>query len=653
MTAKIGIIIGSGTDFPLIRKGLERLHGLGVEFDMVVASAHRSPEKVRQWISRCEESGIEVIIAGAGGAAHLPGVVASHTLLPVIGLPLDTSSLGGRDALYSVVQMPPGVPVATVGVNSMENAVILALHILGIKYPRVRQKLVQYRTDMLDKIVRQNADVTSEVGKIRGVTEAPRAISAAQKKTPAEVAAALRNSGDAPLQEVVGRDPAGERVAPPRVPVRTPLLDYSLLLRQVISVAQQIATAYGHGYVSTEHYLAAVVDISGCSAHEALAVAGADFDALAAALKSHFERVEKSALGRVFAPDESAVRTVAAAKILAAKRSAACLTTVDLLHAMLSSEEGMATATLAGSGITVESIGAMIDGGVLPSEAAPPAASLKQRPEEAPPPELDLAEVERMQRRLYGAEKRPKPPIGGKARPRRKPAPERVAAAEEIAQEPSRLPRIVVCDPCNPTLDAMEEASDTVLEGGIVAFPTDTVYGVGVDATNPRAIARLMALKRPDEQKPLAVLIHSVSQLKYITPRIPDGVEELVDRFWPGPLTVVFERRLETLAGVSRDPTIGIRIPDHYLALALLSMVQRPLATSSANLPGKSPALTAEEVVHQLGSRIDLVVDGGAAPGRASSTVLSIVERPFRIIRAGAIAIEQIENVVGEKIAGP
>ena len=534
MTAKIGIIIGSGTDFPLIRKGLECLHKMGMDFDMVVASAHRSPEKVKQWIGHCEKSGIEVIIAGAGGAAHLPGVVASHTLLPVIGLPLDTSTLGGRDALYSVVQMPPGIPVATVGVNSAENAVLLALHILAIKYADVRDKLAQFRSSMLGKIERQNADVVAEIARIcrgeAGLTPAP----AAQKKTPAEVAAAPGSDPSSLMRATAKAGAAGSTAAHRPAPARTPLLDYSLALRRAISLAQEIATAYGHDSVSVEHYLAAFLDLPGCRAHAALAQAGANLDSVAGELKAHFGPASGPSLQAVFAPDEMAVWTVAMAKTLAAEHVGECLTTVDVLQAIVSGEGSAAARALLAAHVTADSIAAIISEGRLPPEPMAAAAPRRQRPEEAPPPELDQAEVVRMQKRLFGVQVPPPPEPGeskaalgptatargpafpaakrqgGKAPAARKPrarkgaAPRTPAGLTEIAGEKVAKPRILVCDPLNPALGSMEDASDTVLDGGVVAFPTDTVYGVGVDATNPAAVARLFALKRREERKAIA-----------------------------------------------------------------------------------------------------------------------------------------------------
>jgi len=136
----IGVVIGSKTDEPLIQPALNMLKQLGIEYEFSILSAHRNPDKVRQYASAATERGIEVIIAAAGAAAHLPGVVASWTILPVIGVPLPTSDLKGIDSLYSIVQMPAGVPVACVGIGASgaKNAALLAAQILGIKHKEIK-----------------------------------------------------------------------------------------------------------------------------------------------------------------------------------------------------------------------------------------------------------------------------------------------------------------------------------------------------------------------------------------------------------------------------------------------------------------------------------------------------------------------------------
>lgn len=148
----VGIIMGSDSDLPVMQEAAKILEEFGIDFELTVVSAHRTPERMFDYARNCEGRGIEVIIAGAGGAAHLPGMVASISPLPVIGVPVKTSALSGMDSLLSIVQMPPGVPVATVAINNAKNAGILAAEILGIKYPEIRKKVAEYKEQMKTEV---------------------------------------------------------------------------------------------------------------------------------------------------------------------------------------------------------------------------------------------------------------------------------------------------------------------------------------------------------------------------------------------------------------------------------------------------------------------------------------------------------------------
>jgi 5-(carboxyamino)imidazole ribonucleotide mutase len=141
----VGILMGSDSDLPVMEKAAEVLKELGIPYEMDISSAHRMPEKTANYAKTARERGIEVLIAGAGMAAHLAGVLAAHTTLPVIGIPIKSGALNGADALYSTVQMPPGVPVATVGIDGAKNAAYLACEILSIKYPEIARKLEEFR----------------------------------------------------------------------------------------------------------------------------------------------------------------------------------------------------------------------------------------------------------------------------------------------------------------------------------------------------------------------------------------------------------------------------------------------------------------------------------------------------------------------------
>lgn len=144
----VGIIMGSDSDLPVMEEAAKILEEFEVSYEITIVSAHRTPERMFRYAQEAEKRGIEVIIAGAGGAAHLPGMVASLTPLPVIGVPVKSAALQGLDSLLSIVQMPPGVPVATVAINGARNAGILAAEILGIKYPEIRERVRQYKEFM-------------------------------------------------------------------------------------------------------------------------------------------------------------------------------------------------------------------------------------------------------------------------------------------------------------------------------------------------------------------------------------------------------------------------------------------------------------------------------------------------------------------------
>ncbi len=146
--ALVGILMGSDSDLPVMAKAAEALKEMGVPYEMDISSAHRLPEKTADYARTARERGIEVLVAGAGMAAHLAGALAANTTLPVIGIPLKSGALEGTDALYSTVQMPPGIPVATVGIDGAKNAALLACEILSIKYPRIAKKLDDLRAKM-------------------------------------------------------------------------------------------------------------------------------------------------------------------------------------------------------------------------------------------------------------------------------------------------------------------------------------------------------------------------------------------------------------------------------------------------------------------------------------------------------------------------
>jgi 5-(carboxyamino)imidazole ribonucleotide mutase len=160
--ALVGIIMGSDSDRPVMQAAADALDELGIPYEMTVVSAHRTPRRLYDYAQTAVDRGLRVIVAGAGGAAHLPGMAAAITPLPVIGVPVKTSSLSGQDSLFSIVQMPAGVPVATVAINGARNAGILAAQILGASDPAVRERIQRLKRDLenmvLEKAARMERD---------------------------------------------------------------------------------------------------------------------------------------------------------------------------------------------------------------------------------------------------------------------------------------------------------------------------------------------------------------------------------------------------------------------------------------------------------------------------------------------------------------
>ena len=153
----VGIVMGSSSDAPHMEAAREMLSKFGIACEFKVISAHRTPDLMFKYAEEAAGRGIEIIIAGAGGAAHLPGMIASKTHLPVIGVPIKTKTLDGLDSLLSVVQMPAGIPVATVAINNSTNSGLLAVRILSVKYPALREKMKRYQRELKTKVLKMRA----------------------------------------------------------------------------------------------------------------------------------------------------------------------------------------------------------------------------------------------------------------------------------------------------------------------------------------------------------------------------------------------------------------------------------------------------------------------------------------------------------------
>lgn len=154
--AKVAVVMGSDSDFPILKGCIKILKDFNVKVEVMVCSAHRTPEKAAEFARNAEENGIDVIIAAAGKAAHLPGVLAAFTPLPVIGVPIKSSTMDGLDSLLSIVQMPNGIPVATVAIDGAENAALLAVQILSVSYHGLRHEMKEYKAKLAKKVEEKN-----------------------------------------------------------------------------------------------------------------------------------------------------------------------------------------------------------------------------------------------------------------------------------------------------------------------------------------------------------------------------------------------------------------------------------------------------------------------------------------------------------------
>jgi 5-(carboxyamino)imidazole ribonucleotide mutase len=161
----VGVVMGSDSDWSVMSNAAEALKQFGIEYEVEVLSAHRTPEKMIEWGKAASSRGVKVIIAGAGGAAHLPGMLASVTTLPVIGVPVSLSKLDGMDSLLSIVQMPAGIPVATVSIGGAKNAGILAARILGTNDSALERKLIDYGQSLASLVAEKNEQLKAEISR--------------------------------------------------------------------------------------------------------------------------------------------------------------------------------------------------------------------------------------------------------------------------------------------------------------------------------------------------------------------------------------------------------------------------------------------------------------------------------------------------------
>lgn len=206
---------------------------------------------------------------------------------------------------------------------------------------------------------------------------------------------------------------------------------------------------------------------------------------------------------------------------------------------------------------------------------------------------------------------------------------------------------IIKVDPSRDFQNAINKASDILLAGGLVAYPTESFYGLAVDSTNENAIRRLFLLKQRSPGRPLLILIPSIEVLDRYVAHIPPIARQLIDEFWPGGLTLVFEAgsKVSPLLTAGTDK-IGIRLSPHPVATALAQAIRAPITGTSANISGKPACRNAGEVSGSFKEWVDLILDGGATPGKVGSTVLDITVDPPKILREGMVRKRDLEKYI-------
>ena len=208
------------------------------------------------------------------------------------------------------------------------------------------------------------------------------------------------------------------------------------------------------------------------------------------------------------------------------------------------------------------------------------------------------------------------------------------------------MTRIIRIDPHNISSQGIIPAVEILKLGGIVAYPTETFYGLGVDAFNQEAIRKIFLIKKRSFSLPLLVFISKPDYLPRYVRDVPAVACRLMERFWPGPLTMIFFASLQVpLLLTANTQKIAIRISSHPVANALVSMINGPLTSTSANISGGQSPVTAEEVLHQLGDNVDLIIDGGPAAGENASTIIDVTVSPPQLVRQGVISFDEIIKV--------
>lgn len=402
-------------------------------------------------------------------------------------------------------------------------------------------------------------------------------------------------------------------------------LDYSMQLREVLNSAKEIAAAYRNPQIAPEHLLAAIIDTPEAGAHQVLDEMGINLETLAGHLMPHFPPPHDAEVSGMFSMADNTWTVLENARSAARERQRPCLTTLDFLESIALRTSSGATAALWETGL----LAAQLSEAISEYDAMQEYESVKSTPDEPIPTGVDPDEVRELQAKL---EKKTE-------------AAAAVSQPQGFSPEPAPEPQVLRCSADNPEIETVEMVADALLEGRLVAFPIDVMYALVADATNPAAVERLRDAIKSDESRHLGALIHSTTQLKHLVKNVSPAVLSMLDELWPGPLTVVFDRNPNRFAHLSSEPTLGLRIPNDFLSLAILSTAGRPLAATSIRLDEGEGA---KQLAQALKGVVDIVVDTGEPVPDVTTTVVSVSGDGKRLRRKGAAPVEMIETHLGK-----
>jgi len=592
----IGVIIGGRSDFNVMRRGLETLRVMGVPYLFEVISPHRNPQRLSEFARNAGENGIEILIAAEGGSSLIANHMAAHTTLPIIGVPIDASPLRGQDSLFSLVMLPPGMPVASVGINNSENAAILATQILALKHPHFRTVLAHRRMFAAQRTEAIQNELYAEYPDLcEPARTAP--LKPSEESNDTEVGSEsitpeVPEESDRIRPGAVYVDPkAGPRVESlvstpvPQEPgasgSQTPAPTVDMLLKGSQMASEITPSVPGsHPDLQTPQAFDSLNPTEESTIEESYDSEAENLtedqeDELPIASHSFNESTEEVEVGQKF-PRPEIIRNP---------------------------EAGNQTP----------------DPPIAPAKVDPPKKSPSSEQNLRFEQDEDTASEE----------------------------------VENIEEPAATKTKIFKVNREEPSEDLVDHAMMVLLEGGIIGLPTDTVYGLACDATNEDAVQNLYQLKGKDAQKTLGVLIHHPDMLDSLVTDVPPALEKVIEECWPGALTIILPKNPTTLSKITKFDRIGVRIPSDQLCLSVIEKVGRPIVVRNASLTANEPMHSAEKLIESFDGLIDCILDGGDCSSSAgASTVLTALGEEFEILREGGVSRRKLRELLGSKLKG-